>query len=68
MWMQALFALTILFVFSGPAGHPEGGHQMVYNVKKGTDLLLNWLQSKDKEYRVIELIHAGKNDLSIWLL
>jgi len=34
MSTQALSGSVILFVSSGPAGAPEGGHQMVCGVKK----------------------------------
>lgn len=38
---------------------PEGGHQIVSGIKKkGADLLLNWPHWVDREYQVIELIHA----------
>lgn len=48
----------ILFVYSGPAGASEGGHQIVSGIKKGADLLQNWPHSVETEYQVIELIHA----------
>lgn len=59
MSTQALSGSTILFVSAGPAGASEGGHQIVSGIKKkGADLLLNWPHSVDREYQVIELIHA----------
>lgn len=59
MSTQALSSLMILFVSAGPAGAAEGGHQIVSGIKKkGADLLLNWPHSVDREYQVIELIHA----------
>lgn len=63
MSTQALCRLMILFVSPGPAGVPEGGHQIVFGKKKKQKKrkradLPNWPHSVDGEYQVIELIHA----------